>query len=54
MVDLDAEQGRPKGAKANVFRLLVRPTKAVDLSALNLWLQGRTDMSENVLQALSK
>ncbi|PYH41337.1 putative eukaryotic translation initiation factor eIF-2C4 [Aspergillus saccharolyticus JOP 1030-1] len=53
MVDLDAEQNRKPGAKPNVFRLLVRPTKTVDLSALNLWLQGRTDMSENVLQALN-
>ncbi|THC99021.1 hypothetical protein EYZ11_001495 [Aspergillus tanneri] len=55
MVDLDAEQGRqPSGKTANVFRLVVRPTKTVNLSVLAAWLQGRTSMQETVLEALSE
>lgn len=53
IVDLDAEQGRA-GRTSNVFRLVVRPTKTVNLAVLNAWLQGRTSMQESVLEALSK
>ncbi|PLN80024.1 eukaryotic translation initiation factor 2c [Aspergillus taichungensis] len=52
MVDLDAEQGRA-GRASNVFRLVVRPTKTVNLAVLNAWLQGRTSMQESVLEALN-
>ncbi|KAL4764405.1 putative eukaryotic translation initiation factor eIF-2C4 [Aspergillus foveolatus] len=34
MVDLDAGQGRPAGRAPNTFRLVVRPTKAVNLAAV--------------------
>ena len=53
MVDLDAEQGRPGGRTSNAFRLVVRPTKTVNLAVLNAWLQGRAAFSESVLEALS-
>ena len=54
MVDLDAEQGRrPNTKNPNIFRLLVRPTKTVNLAVLNAWLSGKTSMSEAVLEALS-
>lgn len=53
MVDLDAEQGRA-GRTSNVFRLVVRPTKTVNLAVLNAWLQGRTSMQESVLESLSQ
>lgn len=54
MVDLDAEQGRRPNSKIpNVFRLLVRPTKTVNLSVLNAWLSGKTSMTDVVLEALS-
>ena len=54
MVDLDAEQGRPAGRAPNTFRLVVRPTKTVNLAVLNAWLHGQTSVSEAVLEALSK
>ncbi|OGM41385.1 eukaryotic translation initiation factor 2c [Aspergillus bombycis] len=53
MVDLDAEQGRPGGRTSNAFRLVVRPTKTVNLAVLNAWLQGRAAFSESVLEALN-
>jgi eukaryotic translation initiation factor 2C len=54
VVDLDKEQNRPPGKTANTFRLVVRPTRAVNLSVLNAWLNKKTDMSDAVLEALSK
>lgn len=55
MVDLDAEQGRRPNTKTpNTFRLLVRRTKLVNLAVLNVWLSGKTSMSEAVLEALSR
>lgn len=53
-VDLDSEQGRPAGRTSNRFRLVVRPTKTVNLAVLRAWLQGQTSMQEPVLEALSK
>ena len=53
-VDLDSEQGCPAGRTSNRFRLVVRPTKTVNLAVLRAWLQGQTSMQEPVLEALSK
>lgn len=53
IVDLDAEQGRTGGRTSNAFRLVVRPTKTVNLAVLNAWLQGRAAFTEPVLEALS-
>lgn len=53
IVDLDAEQGRTGGRTPNAFRLVVRPTKTVNLAVLNAWLQGRAAFGESVLEALS-
>ena len=55
LIDLDADAGRAVTGKAgNTFRLVVRPTRKVDLSVLNLWLQGKTSMQDGVLEALSE
>ncbi|KAL2809793.1 Piwi domain-containing protein [Aspergillus granulosus] len=53
VVDLDAEQNRPPGKTPNTFRLVVRPTRTVNLAVLNAWLSGKTSMSEAVLEALN-
>ncbi|KAL4953848.1 Piwi domain-containing protein [Aspergillus filifer] len=53
MVDLDAEQGRPAGKNPNTFRLVVRPTRTVNLAALNSWLRGQAAMSDAALEALN-
>lgn len=53
-VDLDSEQGRPAGKTSNRFRLVVRPTKTVNLAVLGAWLENKTSMQESVLEALSK
>lgn len=53
-VDLDIEQGRPVGKTSNRFRLVVRPTKTVNLAVLRAWLEGQTSMGEPVLEALSE
>lgn len=53
-VDLDNEQGRPAGNTPNRFRLVVRPTKTVNLAVLKGWLDGTISMQESVLEALSK
>lgn len=54
MVDLDKEQGRPAGRTPNTFRLVVRPTKTVNLAVLAAWLRGQVSASEAVLEAFSK
>jgi eukaryotic translation initiation factor 2C len=54
MVDLDAEQGRPAGRTPNTFRLVVRPTRTVNMAVLTSWLRGQTSMTEAVLEALSE
>jgi len=53
-VDLDSEQGRPAGKTPNRFRLVVRPTKTVNLAVLKGWLDGTISMQESVLEALSR
>ncbi|PYI10200.1 eukaryotic translation initiation factor 2c [Aspergillus sclerotiicarbonarius CBS 121057] len=54
LIDLDADAGRAVTGKAgNTFRLVVRPTRKVDLSVLNHWLSGRTSMQDGVLEALN-
>ncbi|KAI9370101.1 ribonuclease H-like domain-containing protein [Aspergillus egyptiacus] len=53
MVDLDAEQGRSAGRTPNTFRLVVRPTRTVNLAVLSQWLHGKTSMQESVLEALN-
>jgi eukaryotic translation initiation factor 2C len=54
VVDLDREHNRPPGKTPNTFRLVVRPTRTVNLAVLNAWLNKKTDISEAVLEALSK
>ncbi|GMG30064.1 unnamed protein product [Aspergillus oryzae] len=43
---------RTGGRTPNAFRLVVRPTKTVNLAVLNAWLQGRAAFGESVLEAL--
>lgn len=52
-IDLDAESGRT-GRSSNVFRLLVRPTRVVNLAMINGWLQGQAAMDETVLESFSE
>lgn len=55
-VDLDAEEGRPArpaGIATNVFRLVVRPTKTVNLAVVQEYLRGNTTMSKESLEGLS-
>ncbi|KAL3475026.1 Piwi domain-containing protein [Aspergillus californicus] len=52
-IDLDAEQGRPPGKTPNIFRLVVRPTRTVNMAVLSAWLSGKTSMQESVLEALN-
>lgn len=53
MVDLDGENNRPVGKVPNVFRLVVRRTKAVNISVLTSWLQGQAPFGEPVLEAMN-
>lgn len=54
MVDLDAEQGRTKGKTPNVFRLVVRRTKTVNLAAVEEFLRGNASLLGDALEGLSK
>ncbi|KAL2842342.1 Piwi domain-containing protein [Aspergillus pseudoustus] len=53
VVDLDAEQNRPAGRTPNTFRLVVRPTRIVNLSVLTSWLNGKTSFTEATMEALN-
>lgn len=52
-VDLDVDEGRPARSSKNVFRLVVRQTKVVNLGVINAWLNKKIDLSEAVLEALN-
>jgi eukaryotic translation initiation factor 2C len=55
LVDLDVEAGRgSRSAGKNVFRLVVRPTRTINLASINAWLGKRIDMNESVLEAFSE
>lgn len=53
MVDLDAEQGRSGSKTPNIFRLVVRPTKKVNLVVIEEYLRGNGSISKEVLEGLS-
>lgn len=53
MVDLDAEQGRSGSRTPNMFRLVVRPTKKVNLAVIEEYIRGNGSMSKEVLEGLS-
>ncbi|KAG5287396.1 eukaryotic translation initiation factor 2c [Histoplasma capsulatum G186AR] len=53
MVDLDAEQGRSGSRTPNIFRLVVRPTKKVNLAVIEEYIRGNGSMSKEVLEGLS-
>lgn len=52
-VDLDAEQGRPPGGRPNVFTIAIRQTKSFDTSIVTAFLNGKTDASVVVAEAIS-
>ena len=54
VVDLDAEQGRTKSKTPNVFRLVVRHTKKVNLAAVEEFLRGNASLLGDALEGLSK
>lgn len=54
VVDLDAEQGRAPGRVPNTFRLVVRPTKSVNLQVVEEYVKGNTSFSKDALEGLSK
>jgi eukaryotic translation initiation factor 2C len=57
MVDLDAEHGRParigENAGKNTFRLGIKPSKRLDLSVIQSYLEGRIQMNTAILEAIS-
>ncbi|KLJ12793.1 hypothetical protein EMPG_12212 [Blastomyces silverae] len=53
MVDLDAEQGRSGSKVPNIFRLVVRHTKKVNLAVIEEYLRGNGSISKEVLEGLS-
>ncbi|KKZ62495.1 hypothetical protein EMCG_03108 [[Emmonsia] crescens] len=53
MVDLDTEQGRSGSKTPNIFRLVVRPTKKVNLVVIEEYLRGNGSISKEVLEGLS-
>lgn len=53
VVDLDLEEGRPGRSSKNAFRLVVRPTRVVNLGVINAWLNKKVDLNEAVLEAFS-
>ena len=54
MVDLDAEQNRPPGKTRNEFRLVVRPTKTVNMAVLHSWLTGETSYTDAINESMCK
>lgn len=54
LVDLDVEQGRNDSRQTNVFRVVVRPTKAVNLTVVQELLRGNKSMAGDALEGLSK
>lgn len=57
-VDLDAEQGqgqgRPDGKRTNVFRVVIRPTKEVNIMLVQELLRGNTTIKTDALECLSE
>lgn len=53
-VDLDQEEGRPPGKTPNIFKIVIRPTKLVNLTVINAFLNRQTDFTNDTLEALSK
>ncbi|PGH18890.1 hypothetical protein AJ80_04308 [Polytolypa hystricis UAMH7299] len=52
MVDLNVEQGRPS-APANIFRLVVRPTKKLNLKVVDEYLKGNLSLADDAIEGLS-
>ena len=52
VVDLSAEEGK-KPSQKNTFRVRIEPTKVVSFSMLQQFMQGNTDFSEHILEAIS-
>lgn len=54
MVDLDAEEGRPRGRTSNTFRIIIRKSKVLDLSIVRSYISGQIQMGPEILEAISK
>ena len=54
-VDLDAEKGLPtREGRSNAFRVVVRKATAVNLFALQAYLDGKMTFDNSVLEAISE
>jgi hypothetical protein len=54
-VDLDQEEGiTPREGRENRFRVVIRKTGVVDLSAIRGYLDGTIEFNNAVLQGISK
>ncbi|KAI5302397.1 hypothetical protein KEM55_001127, partial [Ascosphaera atra] len=51
-IDLDAEQGRTNSTGKNSFRLVVRPTKKVNLAVVEQYVKGNTTFTKDALEGL--
>lgn len=54
MVDLDVEEGRPAGRSSNTFRIMIRKSKALDLSLIRAYFARQIQMGPEILEAISK
>jgi hypothetical protein len=54
-VDLDQEEGiTPREGRENRFRVVIRKTGVVDLSAVRAYLDGNLQFDPTILQGISK
>ena len=53
-MDLDGEDGRSGSRDSNTFRVVVRPTKAVNLQVVHELLRGNRSMAADASEGLSK
>lgn len=51
-VDLNLDEGRPSAAK-NTFKVVIRRTAELDLSAVKLYLEGQRDMDSDVIDCIT-
>ncbi|KAJ9611980.1 Protein argonaute [Cladophialophora chaetospira] len=52
MVDLDSEEGRPNANGKNSFRLHIKPTRQLNPSIIQAFLDRRVQMSKDVAEAI--
>ncbi|QVM08605.1 hypothetical protein D8B26_003290 [Coccidioides posadasii str. Silveira] len=53
LIDLDAEAGRSGSNGKNVFRLVVRPTKKINLAVLDEYVRGTMPLKEDAQEAFN-